>query len=303
MITTHKINSGLTWFEVVDPNNDEQEQLNKQGVTSEFLFYALDPNENARMELDKDTGNVLIIFDILAPNSTVTTEPIAMIFTTDGNFYTVTRTETSTISDSLFENSTQTVDAKEMTSVDIFLNGAFVIMSDYINEIKNVNRRRNILQVNLSQSVRVRDIISLTQLSTQNIYIGDSLVADKDAILQFKHLLDSKLSEQQKEFFNDIMVENNQAINMSKQSGEVISALNDTYSSVHSQNLDKSLRLLTVVQAIMAVPTVITGFYGMNTFLPFANSNWAWLGVIVSSTIIMFIILYLLIRINFFDRK
>ncbi|MDR0899298.1 MAG: magnesium transporter CorA family protein [Lactobacillaceae bacterium] len=302
MITSHEINSKLKWIEVLNPTSEEQSQLNDQGITSEFLFYALDPNESARTEIDNNTGSILVMYDVMTPDSQALTEPVALVFTRDGNFYSIARNSTSAIADQLFQTTTQTVGRDSMTAIDIYLNGAFVIISEYINAIKNLNRKRNVIQNNLRDHLTENDMISLVELQTQVIYMTDSLQTDRQATQQLQHLYPGTITDVQKEKFQDLIVENSQAVDMSNQAGEVIQSINAAYSSIHNQKLDRSIRLLTVVQAVMAVPTVITGFYGMNVFLPFADLHNAWLIAIFGSAAIIAVELWVLFKNGFFGK-
>jgi magnesium transporter len=305
MIKKHVINKNLTWFEVIAPNQDEQEKLiSENGLTSELLFYALDPNESARTEIDRESGNVLIIFDIVSLESDAKTEPVAILFDKNNNFYTITRAQTLLDENTLFASTSQLVKQDKMTALDIFLNGTYVFISQYINAIQNINRRRNVIQANLRDKLKATDIGSLMELQTQVIYMVDSLKTDKNAVSSLKNYFSNnlQLTSRQSEYFDDLIVENSQAIDMAIQAGEVIDSINNAYSGLHNQKLDRSLRLLTVVQAIMAVPTVVTGFYGMNVKLPFAHLPYAWVIAVIFSILIIGIEVIALFRWNFFDK-
>ncbi|MDR2661325.1 MAG: magnesium transporter CorA family protein [Lactobacillaceae bacterium] len=302
MIKEHKINEKTTWFEVIEPTQKEQDELNSRGISPEFIFYALDPNESARTEIDYTSGNVLVIYDIVTLNSDAQTEPVAMLLDANNNFYTIARESTSIISNQLFKSTTQLISKEKVTPIDIFLNTSFALIAEYINAIKNINRKRNVIQKNLKENLKVNDITSLMELQTQVIYMIDSLKTDKNAVITLKQFLNKNLNDRQNEFFDDLLVENTQAIDMVTQASEVINSINNAYSGLHNQKLDKSLRLLTVVQSIMAVPTVVTGFYGMNMKLPFAHLGWAWMLTIGISLFIILIEIFILFKNNFFDK-
>lgn len=304
MLKTHKINEQLTWYEVEEPNQMEQDRLVELGVTRELLFYALDPNESARTEIDVPSGNALIVFDIITPHSRLAaTEPVGMLIDKKGNFYTIARSTTTRISDKLFATARENYPNKsQLTAIDIFLNASSVLIAEYISTISTVNRRRNVIQSNLRQKIQSGAISSLMELETQMIYMLDSLRTDRTAISRLQAYLGSQVNDRQQEYFADVLVENTQAVDMANQAAEVIGAISGAYTNLNNQRLDKSLRTLTMLQALMAVPTIVTGFYGMNMKLPYANMTYSWLLTFAVTAVLIVIELYILIKAHFFDR-
>ncbi|OIK77841.1 Mg2+ and Co2+ transporter, partial [Oenococcus oeni] len=223
-------------------------------------------NESARTEIDQPTGNVLIVFDIITPNSSLAaTEPVSMLIDKKGNFYTISRATTARISEKLFAVGRENhLEPTDLTAIDIFINAVSALVSEYISTISTANRQRNIIQSNLRHKIQSGAISSLMELETQMIYILDSLRTDRTAISRLQAYLGNRVNDNQKEYFADLLVENTQAIDMANQAAEVITAISGAYSNLNNQRLDKSLRALTMLQALMAVPTVVTGFYGMN---------------------------------------
>lgn len=304
MLKEHKINERITWYEAEEPNQAEQDRLVELGITRELLFYALDPNESARTEIDQPTGNVLIVFDIITPNSSLAaTEPVSMLIDKKGNFYTISRATTARISEKLFAVGRENhLEPTDLTAIDIFINAVSALVSEYISTISTANRQRNIIQSNLRHKIQSGAISSLMELETQMIYILDSLRTDRTAISRLQAYLGNRVNDNQKEYFADLLVENTQAIDMANQAAEVITAISGAYSNLNNQRLDKSLRALTMLQALMAVPTVVTGFYGMNMHLPLAGLQYSWIITFGITLILIVIEIFVLIKIHFFDR-
>jgi magnesium transporter len=70
-----------------------------------------------------------------------------------------------------------------------------------------------------------------------------------------------------------------------------INGMRNSYQMITSNRLNETMKILTVIMAIMMPLTVITGFYGMNVKLPFQNDSYTWIGIIAAmfvSSIIMF---------------
>jgi magnesium transporter len=79
-----------------------------------------------------------------------------------------------------------------------------------------------------------------------------------------------------------------------------INGMRNSYQMITSNRLNETMKILTVIMAIMMPLTIITGFYGMNVKLPFESSPDAWIGILalmfVSSIIMFFLFRRIKIR-------
>lgn len=72
-----------------------------------------------------------------------------------------------------------------------------------------------------------------------------------------------------------------------------INGMRNSYQSIISNKINETMRILTLIMAIMMPMTIITGFYGMNINLPLKNHPLVWiflLGLMVGISIIMFFV-------------
>lgn len=74
-----------------------------------------------------------------------------------------------------------------------------------------------------------------------------------------------------------------------------INGMRNSYQIITSNRLNETMKILTLIMAIMMPLTIVTGFYGMNVKLPFAGSNSAWIGILIVM-IIASIIMYFVFR-------
>jgi len=78
---------------------------------------------------------------------------------------------------------------------------------------------------------------------------------------------------------------------------EIIEGLNDTYDSLATNRTNEVMRILTIIATILLPITVVSSVYGMNIPLPFQNSGYSFLIVLLAMLIIIGGMLY------FFRRK
>jgi magnesium transporter len=68
---------------------------------------------------------------------------------------------------------------------------------------------------------------------------------------------------------------------------EIIEGLSDTYDSLASNRTNEVMRMLTIIGTILLPLIVVASIYGMNIPLPFQNSNYALLFVILVTLVIV----------------
>ncbi len=70
-----------------------------------------------------------------------------------------------------------------------------------------------------------------------------------------------------------------------------MNGMRNAYQTIISNKLNETMRILTMIMAIMMPLTIVTGFYGMNVRLPFEKNPEAWIGILavmIGASIIMY---------------
>jgi magnesium transporter len=68
----------------------------------------------------------------------------------------------------------------------------------------------------------------------------------------------------------------------------------EAFASIISNNMNVDIQRLTFVTIMLIVPTIITGFYGMNVDLPFAENKFTALYIIILLIITGYGLIYFL---------
>ena len=82
-----------------------------------------------------------------------------------------------------------------------------------------------------------------------------------EKILRGRYL---KLYDEDQELLEDVLIEIKQAIEMSNIYLSILSGTMDAFASVISNNLNIVMKVLTSITIVMAIPTMIFSYYGMN---------------------------------------
>ena len=102
-----------------------------------------------------------------------------------------------------------------------------------------------------------------------------------DKIMTGKFL---RLYSQDTDILDDIGIDNNQAIEMINMYLAITANTMNAYSSVAGNNLNEIMKVLTVLSLTLAIPTIMTGLYGMNVILPFQSEvNAFWIVITISA--------------------
>ncbi len=125
------------------------------------------------------------------------------------------------------------------------------------------------------------------------VYFSTSLKADEitlEKIMRGRYL---KLYEEDQDLLEDCLIEIKQAIEMSSIYLNILSGTMDAFASVISNNLNIVMKVLTSITILMAIPTIIFSFYGMNVQgLPFDMSILVPDGLALAATLITGFVLY-----------
>ena len=78
----------------------------------------------------------------------------------------------------------------------------------------------------------------------------------------------------------DVIIENKQAREMVEMYSQILSRMADTFSSIISNNQNRVMKFLAAITIIIAVPTVIASFFGMNVPVPLAEYPYGFQAVI-----------------------
>jgi magnesium transporter len=102
------------------------------------------------------------------------------------------------------------------------------------------------------------------------------------------------------DLLEDVITENQQAIEMVNISGNILAGMMDAFASIISNNLNVVMKFLASVTIVMSIPTIITGYFGMNVGIPLANQPWMYLAILGTILLTSIVVVFIFIRRNWF---
>jgi magnesium transporter len=107
-------------------------------------------------------------------------------------------------------------------------------------------------------------------------------------------------NEEEADFFEDVIIDNGQALSMANIYANILSGTMEAYTSIVSNNLNIFIQRLTVITIILMVPTLVSSFFGMNLKIPFESIPGAFYIVLIISTIASLLLVWFFRRKNVF---
>jgi Mg2+ and Co2+ transporters len=152
------------------------------------------------------------------------------------------------------------------------------ITQDYTSGIKKV--RHSISEPRHENLVDSRVIVTLMENEeVLNQYLT-SLVPMRNLLETMAAGRYINLQEQDMELVDDLMIALKQSEDVCRVNIKSIRSLRDSYQIMFTNNVNRTIKLLTALTVIVTIPTIIASIYGMNVPLPMQNSPHAFLGVI-----------------------
>ncbi len=95
-----------------------------------------------------------------------------------------------------------------------------------------------------------------------------------------------KLFEEDQDLVEDLLLSNEQSLENCNSNIKAIIGVRDAHSSISSNSLNETMKLLTIATLAVAIPNMFFGLYGMNIRLPFQHDTTAFIAVVSFSVIV-----------------
>ena len=273
------------WISIVAPTiEDRRWLLNEMEVEPEFVTSAMDDEERSHTDFDDDTNQALVIMDCPFVEEASQTEDLsitqydthplaALILPEKDVIITVTLRENLTVN-AFSQGKQRGMNTNQRTRM--LLQMMMHISRGYVKYLRNIDRQFNENEKKLRATMRNKELIKMLGFEKSLVYFSTSLKSFESTLAKIATGRVIKLYEEDRELLDDVFVEIRQAMEMCTIYTNILNGTMDTFSSVINNNMNATIRTLTIVTLVFAIPTIVFSFYGMNTeVLPLA-SHWVW---------------------------
>jgi len=266
-----------TWVNILPPLKQlEFSHLSEElSIPLDFLTDSLDIDERARFE-EEDNVKLIVIKTPTENNSFnesdayYITIPICIILT-HTQIVTVNSFENGAIKKFLNTFQNRHPDKKNMMVLKIFEK----ITQTFMEFLKEINQRRNLMEQKLYASNRNEELLELMKIQKSMVYFVTALRSNELLLLKMARTNFLGLTEEEKELLDDLAVDMSQALEMANIYTNILSSTLDAFASIISNNMNNVLKRLTSITIILSLPALVTGIYGMNVPIPYSSSRYA----------------------------
>ncbi len=277
------------WINLINPTEEEINNVSSSlNVDVDFLKAALDEEERARIE--SDNGQTLVIVDtpIVDKEGDInmyTTIPLAIILIRHMIITVCLKGETLLKDFSGNKVKTFFTQYKTRFILQILYRNA----TRFLQYLKHIDKISNRVEQDLHKSQRNKELLQMMKLQKSLVYFSTSLKSNEvvlEKLMKHEHI---KMYPEDTELLEDAIIENRQAIEMANIYSSILTGTMDAFASIISNNLNIVMKFLASVTIVMAIPTMISGFFGMNVPLPLSGPYSFWIIVLLSLVICLII--------------
>ena len=277
-----------SWINVVNPTPEEIAFLTDEiEIFPDLINYSLDLDEMPRIERDEDEGYTFILLriphyqgeNVDVPYATI---PLGIIIV-GGVIVTVCRHETAIIKPLLNGKYRGLKTGKRYRFVlYVFLETA----SRYLAHLRDINKTTEALEDQLQKSTRNREVLELVKYQKSLTYFATALRSNEVMMERDQRMKLFNQYDEDADLLEDVITENQQAIQMTGIATEILSGMMDAFASIISNNVNSVMKLLTALTIVVSMPTIVSSFFGMNVNIPLADHALAYLGILALTVIL-----------------
>ncbi len=281
-----------SWVNIIPPLKQEEfsELSESLEIPLDFLTDSLDIDERSRFE-EEDKVKLVVIKTPTENNSFnesdayYITIPICIILT-HNQIVTVNSFDNGAIKKFLNTFQNRNPDKKSMMVLKIIEK----IIHTYMEFLKEINVRRNVLEQKLYAANRNEQLLQLMRIQKSLVYFVTALRSNEMLLMKIQRTNFLGLNEEEKEILDDLIVDNSQALEMANIYTNILSSTLDAFASIIANNQNEVLKRLSVITIVLTFPVLVASIYGMNVPIPYSRSPYAFYIPVSLSLVISLII-------------
>ena len=287
------------WLNVVDPTPEELAHLQELRIQPDYLTYPLDVDERARTE--REDGDILIVLRIPCYQGALTdipynTIPLGIILTKE-YIATVCKRDNELLQE-LSSGKVRDLSTAKRNRFTLRL--LLLTAHRYLHNLREISKIVDVLEDKLQLSTRNREVLELLKYQKSLTIFTQALKSNQLMLERLQRSQLFKMYADDEDLLEDVITENQQAIEMTNITGNILSQMMDAFASIISNNLNGVMKIMASITIVLSLPTMVASFFGMNVSLPFQQHPAAFLFTIGISFAISLGAAYFFVRRDWF---
>ena len=146
-------------------------------------------------------------------------------------------------------------------------------------------------RINQQEDINEDFLLDITQLQENTMIVRENII-DKQRLIQ-NMIKSDKYPPELQGRFSVILQDITSLINHANFSFERLEYLQETVLGLINLDQNNIMKIFTLVSVLLMPPTLVASFYGMNVPLPFQNTGFAWLGLLLFMLALVGVVLYI----------
>lgn len=259
-----------SWINLVNPTEEEiNTVVENTQIFHDFIRYPLDEEERPHIEYE-DNQLLIIISVPIIQNADVMYDTIPLgIIHTENHLVTVCLQDLDLMQE-FAQGRVKGLATYKKTR--FLLQILYKNAQLYLKYLRQIDKRSTELELELHKSVQNKELIALLNQEKALVFFTTSLRSNEIVLEKLLRGKFVKMYEEDEDLLQDVIIENKQAIEMADIYSNILSGTMDAFASLISNNLNIVMKYLAIVTIILALPTMVASFFGMNFDLPFQDS-------------------------------
>ena len=283
-LTLKTLESGA-WINIVDPTPYELKVVsNLTEVDPDFLRSALDDEERSHTDIEDDSVMVLTNVAVNRGDDSYDALPLAIIISED-YIITVCLEETPVMAE--FNERTAKL-FRTYKKTRFLFQILYKSATFYLRYLRQISKRSDDIENQLRHDMKNSEILRLLELQKGLTYFNATIrsngaVLDKLLRMRKNPALTPilKAYEEDEDLLEDVIIENKQAKEMVEMYSKILARMADTFTSIIANNQNLVMKFLAAMTIIIAIPTVVSSFFGMNVPVPFTENRFGFLYIML----------------------
>ncbi len=270
------------WYHLTAPTSQElQRVISETGVQVDFLHASLDDDERSRIETEDNQTLILVDTPVEDDETKGEYETIPLgIIIMDSCVITVCLKDPPLLRD-FYKGRVRNFSTKKHNRFILQL--LYRNAARFLHYLRRIDKMSNDIEKELRKSMRNKELIDMLQLEKSLVYFSTSLKGNEAVLERLLRMSFIRKYPDDTDLLEDVIIENKQAIEMCTIYRDILSGTMDAFSSVISNSLNISMKVLTVITMILTIPTIMASLWGMNVSVPFSQNPYGfWIVVALS---------------------
>jgi len=140
--------------------------------------------------------------------------------------------------------------------------------SNYLNHVKSITKAVDALEDQLQLSTRNKEVLELLKYQKSLTMFTTALKSNELMLKRLEQIKIFSAFPEDQDLLDDVLVETEQAIEMTNIQSNILSSMMDAFASIISNNLNSVMKFLASITILASVPSTVAAFFGMNVDVP-----------------------------------